>query len=271
MTKVINFKCYFYVLKRFASQVYVKNYTMAVKRLRLGQLPSTNLYLSDLLKENPEIGPVMLTADYQVSGRGQGGHHWHSNPGENLLMSLLLFPAFLSASEQFQLSRLASLALIDTLRGLGIDAVIKWPNDILVNRRKLAGILIENAISGKMLSHTIIGIGLNLNQTEFPVFPVEATSVSLELGLSSECMVVADNLLESLMARYRQLEAGGRARLEGDYLAHLFLLNQPAEFISGGKQFTGIIRGLSDMGELIVEHHGLSRTYAFQEIQVLLE
>ena len=125
----------------------------------------------------------MVSVDYQYAGKGQGDHQWHSRPGENLLMSLLLFPAFLSASDQFYLSRVASLALIDTLKTLKLAPLIKWPNDILVNRRKLAGILIENGITGNKLSHSIIGIGMNLNQTEFPDFPLKATSVALEIRI----------------------------------------------------------------------------------------
>ena len=243
---------------------------MLVKRVSLVQVGSTNLYLSSLLKKKPEIGPVMVVADYQDAGKGQGDHQWHSMPGENLLMSLLLFPAFLSASDQFQLSRVASLALIDTLNSLNLAPHIKWPNDILVNRRKVAGILIENGISGKMLSHTIIGVGLNLNQTGFPQFPLKASSVALESGVFVDRNEITDHLLNSLMARYRQLMNGDTSGLERDYLEHLFLLDQPGEYVSGGERFTGTIRGVSDLGELLVEHDGLIRNYGFQEIQFTL-
>ena len=240
---------------------------MAVKKVGLVQVSSTNRYISDLLKENSGRDQIMVVADYQESGRGQGGHQWHSMPGENLLTSLLLFPAFLSASDQFHLTRVASLALIDTLKILNLAPVIKWPNDILVNRRKIAGILIENEISGLKLSHTIIGIGLNLNQTEFPHFPLEASSVALESGIFCDRMEVRDLLLDSLLERYRQLEEGDKSRLESDYLEKLFLLDQPAEYSCQGKRFTGTIRGISDFGELLVEHQGLTRSYGFQEIQ----
>jgi BirA family transcriptional regulator, biotin operon repressor / biotin---[acetyl-CoA-carboxylase] ligase len=242
---------------------------MAVKRIHLEAVNSTNHYLSDLQKENPGMGEVMVTSDYQHIGKGQGNHQWHSMPGENLLMSLLLFPAFLSASQQFQLSRLASLALIDTLKGLGLSAQIKWPNDILVRGRKVAGILIENGISGKNLSHTIIGIGLNLNQIEFPEFPLEASSVALENGVSCNRNMVMDLVFESLMARYRQLEDGDHPGLEKDYLEHLFMLNRSGEFSSRGERFSGTIRGLSELGELVVEREGKTQAYGFQEISFL--
>ncbi|MFO7671739.1 MAG: biotin--[acetyl-CoA-carboxylase] ligase [Bacteroidales bacterium] len=243
---------------------------MTVKRVNLLRVGSTNHYLSNLLKENPGTGQVLVVADFQDTGKGQGDHQWHSLPGENLLMSLLLFPAFLSASHQFHLSRVASLALVDTLKRLNLAPVIKWPNDILVNNRKIAGILIENGISGKRLSHTIIGIGLNLNQTKFPVFPVEATSVALETGIISDRNSVTGLLLDSILARYHQLEKGNTPDLESDYLEHLFLLNQTGDFTVGGKRVTGIIRGLSDLGELLMEHDAKTRNYGFQEIQYLM-
>ncbi len=242
---------------------------MAVKKVGLDQVDSTNCFLSDLLKEDPNIGKLAVIADYQQSGKGQGDHTWHSMPGENLLMSLLLFPAFLSASEQFHISRVASLALIDTLKGLGLSPLIKWPNDILLHERKVAGILIENGILGRNLSHTIIGTGLNLNQTEFPEFPIEATSVALESGIFSNRNEVTALLLERLESRYRQLEEGDASSLEAEYLEHLFLLDRPGEFSSGSERFTGIIRGLSEPGELLVERDGTSRTFGFQEIQYL--
>jgi len=242
---------------------------MAVKRIHLEAVNSTNAYLSAKLRESPDLGRLLVTADYQDFGKGQGDHQWHSKPGENLLMSLLLHPAFLSASGQFHLSRLASLALIDTLKGFKLSAHIKWPNDILIKGRKVAGILIENGISGKNLSHTIIGIGLNLNQREFPVFPMEASSVVLESGINHSRREVTDSLLESLLFRYRQLEEGRTSNLESDYLEHLYLLNQAAEYSFSEEHFTGTIRGISELGELLVEKDGQIRPYGFREIRFL--
>jgi len=139
---------------------------------------STNTLLFDLLKQQQAEEGTIVIADYQHGGRGLGDHSWISNRGENLLMSLLLFPAFLSASAQFHLSRVASLALCDTLETLGVDPVIKWPNDILTRKGKIAGILIENGISAGAISHTIMGIGLNLNQRSFPDFQVLSEIIS---------------------------------------------------------------------------------------------
>ena len=107
-------------------------------------LTSTSTFLSDLLKHQDLEEGTVVVADYQDAGKGQGEHSWVSARGENLLMSMLLFPAFLSAKWQFHLSRVASLALCDALENLGIDSVIKWPNDILSGKGKIAGISLMN-------------------------------------------------------------------------------------------------------------------------------
>ena len=249
------------------SQEYVKNYTMHLKRIHMGSVGSTNGILSERVKSAPAREEMVVIADYQENGRGQGDHHWHSAPGENLLMSVLLYPAFLSASDQFHLSRVTSLALYDTLKRMKQRPWIKWPNDILVSGRKIAGILIENGVTGLELSHSILGIGLNLNQRQFPDFPVPATSLVLETGNRKDPGEAADWLLEAIEVRYHQLESGSVASLEEEYLEHLYLLDQPGGFISKGVQFTGIIRGVNEYGELLVESEGVTRSYGFQQIQ----
>jgi len=188
-------------------------------------LASTSSFLSDLLKhQNMEEGSVVI-ADYQDAGRGQGEHSWESARGKNLLMSFLLFPAFLSASNQFQLSRVASLALCDALKTLGVETVIKWPNDILTARGKIAGILIEHSITAGTISRTIVGIGLNLNQTFFPSFPIPASSLRLETGKDVNVYEMGELVETCLMSRYQalkegktdQLEKGDRKKLKLDY------------------------------------------------------
>ena len=141
---------------------------MLYKKIRLERVNSTNAWISEALKRGELREEVAIVADYQEEGRGQGDHMWESPVRENLLMSVLLFPAFLAASRQFHLSRVASLAISDLLTSMGLEPEIKWPNDILVKRRKIAGILIENGISGQYLSYSIVGTGLNINQSQFP-------------------------------------------------------------------------------------------------------
>lgn len=168
-------------------------------------------------------------------------------------MSLLLFPAFLSASEQFHLSRVASLALCDTLETLGVEAVIKWPNDILTSSGKIAGILIENGITGGNITHTIMGIGLNLNQSLFPDFQVPATSLTRETGKIVDIGGVGEMVAMDLKRRYHKLKEGYTHQLEKEYLERLYLAGVPSLFKTGDGEFKGTIRGVNDFGELMVE------------------
>jgi len=241
---------------------------MGKRWIKLSNVSSTNSYISALLNQESTIEPIVVLADYQESGKGQGSHAWYSNPGENLLMSLLLFPAFLSASSQFRLSMVASLAITDTLDSLGITVEIKWPNDILTKKGKIAGILIEHGISGKSISYSIIGIGLNLNQLDFPVFPVPATSVALETEGLTIPGDLAEILVSNLETRYNSLEHGESQSIEQNYLEKLYLINRPASFLVNDESFEGEIRGVNEFGELQVEKEGQLLTFRHGEIVV---
>ena len=210
----------------------------------------------------------MVIADYQEAGKGQGANSWHSLKGENLLMSLLLFPAFLSASRQFHLSRVVSVAICDVLESQGVPAMIKWPNDILCSRGKIAGILMEHGISGRSISHTIAGLGLNLNQGEFPEFPQPASSLFLETGRKILPQEFAEILVERIRFSYQNLKDGQEVKLEKEYLDKLFRLGETSRFEAGGVVFNGIIRGVSDFGELLVERDGKTGSYCHGEISL---
>lgn len=237
--------------------------------IRLESAISTNSYISALLKQGKAQEELVVIADYQEEGRGQGNHSWHSDKGQNLLMSMLLFPAFLSASRQFQLSRMVSLAICDVLAEEDVNPVIKWPNDILTGHGKIAGILIENSIIQHQISHTIIGIGMNLNQTSFPEFPVKATSLILERGTPADPREMAEVLVRKIVHRYEQLRNGTGINLEEEYLNGLYLYEQPALFNLRGKKIRGNIQGVNDFGELLVESAGTVKAFGHQEIQII--
>jgi len=231
---------------------------------------STNTSILELMKEQSLQEGTIITTDYQEGGRGLGAHSWQSNRGENLLMSLLLFPAFLSAKWQFHISRVAALALCDVVELLGIDPVIKWPNDILTGKGKIAGILIENGITAGNLSHSVIGIGLNLNQTTFPSFQVPATSVCLETGKRVKVSETGSLVGDHLMRRYQSLKEGHISLLEQAYLERLYQAGVPSMFVSGDDLFEGTIRGVNEFGELMVESGAGIRSYGHGAIKLEL-
>jgi len=233
-------------------------------------LTSTSSFLSDLLKHQELEEGTVVIADYQDAGRGQGEHSWESAHGENLLMSFLLFPAFLSASRQFHLNRAASLALCDALEILGVDCLIKWPNDILTARGKIAGILIEHSITAGNISRTIAGIGLNLNQTVFTSFPIPASSLKLETGNHTDVGELGELVETSLMNRYLALKDGKTDQLEKDYLDRMFKAGVPSVFRAGEEVFEATIVGVNNYGELLLEYQGEIRKFGHGDISMEL-
>jgi BirA family biotin operon repressor/biotin-[acetyl-CoA-carboxylase] ligase len=160
----------------------------------------------------------------------------------------------------------SALALLDLLGDLGFSPLVKWPNDILLGSKKVAGILIENGIRGHKLTHSVMGIGLNVNQVDFPVFPRPATSLRAEGGRVLDVELLASGLEACMLRRYDELKAGGRDRLEQEYLAGLYGLGMDLLFEVGGKQKKGRITGVDEYGQLLVAHGRETCSYAFQEI-----
>src|ERR1035437_6675835 len=138
--------------------------------IEIEKTDSTNSYLSKLLGEKTLFEGTVVITNRQEMGRGQRGTTWESEPNKNLTLSILLHPTFLRPDEQFQLNKAISLGVAGFVVGVlqvDVDVKIKWPNDIYIRNKKVAGILIENSVSGNNLQHSIIGIGINVNQEKF--------------------------------------------------------------------------------------------------------
>ncbi len=207
----------------------------------------------------------------QTAGRGQRGNRWSSRPGENLTFSLVVEPAFLETRRQFLLSECTALALTDTFSAYGVDARIKWTNDIYADDRKIVGVLLEHDLAGDRLARSVIGIGINVNQTDFPDWLPNPTSLALLTGRSHDIMDVFRTFSEKFEARYDTLAGGGAVETEADYNALLYRLGEPAPFrLPGGSPFTGIIRGVRDDGTLLVESEGIVKGYLFREIEFII-
>ena len=224
----------------------------------------------------------VVSAVSQTSGRGQQGNTWSSEPGENLTFSIVLkFPVNslagdmepMMAYDQFVLSAITSLSTVDLLAEHGIQAKIKWPNDVYVGERKICGILIENSIRGEWLSHSIIGIGLNINQRNFDVTLQNPTSMAL-CSYDSPSRFEPEALLEEFMTIFKEYIdrychiRGGYGRLRQLYHAQLWRKDTPARFTDGhSNEFHGLIRGVSDKGCLLVETpEGIIKEFSFKEI-----
>ena len=186
----------------------------------------------------------VVAALEQTSGKGQRCNRWISSPGENLTFSVALkFPISggaatgksglepMHAYDQFVLSEITSLSVVELLAEHGIEAKIKWPNDIYVAEKKICGILIENSLRGEWIQHSIIGIGLNVNQRNFDVTLPNPTSMVLCGGKSLELRPLLEEFMDILKAyldRYGHIR-GGYANLRKMYLSQLWPNDDPAE------------------------------------------
>ena len=216
-------------------------------------------------------GDIIL-AQCQTAGRGQRGHTWESREGENLTFSLLLEPQFLSPSEQFLISECVALGVCDALLHYGIEAQIKWTNDIYIGNRKLAGILIEHKLQGSALARTVAGIGLNVNQKAFSDDLPNPISMAQTTGREFDREEVLQTVATSLMARYEQLREGGARELQADYHQRLYRLGQEHCYaLPDGSRFRGIIRGVEPTGALRIENErGEQLSFLFKEVEFVI-
>ena len=234
--------------------------------IRIPQTASTNSYLLQLSNtENLTEGTVVAT-DRQTQGRGQGDSAWESEPGANLTCSLILYPANVKASRQFLLSKSISLAVRDFVSQFVPEVTVKWPNDVYVGERKIAGILIENFVAGDRLTKSIAGIGLNVNQERFASRAPNPVSLRQLTGKNYPLDDCLKNLHEHVAARYRML-AENTVKLDSDYLLHLFRFAQSCRFCAGGALFEATITGVNNYGMLeMITVDGERKAFGFKEV-----
>jgi BirA family biotin operon repressor/biotin-[acetyl-CoA-carboxylase] ligase len=233
----------------------------------LENLPSTNTYASNLLKKgNPQEGTIIHT-NYQSAGRGQQGNKWESTNGNNLLLSIILYPSFINPSCQFVISMAISLGICDFLSGIISDCCIKWPNDIYVNNDKIAGLLIENSIMGNTIENTIVGIGLNVNQVKFisdAPNPVSLRILTENTYDIEACMI---NLMHDLDKRYCHLSEGNNSGLKDEYISKLYRYNEWFSFYDKNGTFSGRIKSVTDEGRIQIEtKSGSVNEYSYKEV-----
>jgi BirA family biotin operon repressor/biotin-[acetyl-CoA-carboxylase] ligase len=185
-------------------------------------IASTNTCAALLLKkEKPPEGTIIYT-NFQSAGKGQKGNKWVSEDGKNLLLSIILFPDMIRPEKQFCISMAISLGICDFLKGLIPVCKIKWPNDIYAGDDKIAGILIENSIIGSYIESTVAGIGLNINQVNFPAFLPNPVSLKLITGKDHDPYKCLKELAAFLDRRYKQLVSGETAEIKEDsHLKHV--------------------------------------------------
>ena len=238
--------------------------------IKLNSVDSTNNYAAKLLKQTKVPFGTVIMARYQTNGKGQRNGVWDAEGESNLLMSVILDTQFLPIQKVFFLSKVVALALNSSVRQFGIQASIKWPNDLVVNKKKIAGILIENQWIGQRLSSSIIGIGLNINQVFFPK-SYNATSLKL---LTSRFFIIEDILkvvCHNLNQYYNQLIDLKFKKIDLEYHDFLINYNQSANFKLNNEIFTAKVVGVNEDGELLLQlNSGHVKCYKLKEITQLL-
>lgn len=222
--------------------------------IRLQRVDSSNNYARQLLHDKMPIEGTVIIANEQTSGRGQRSNSWVTEADKNLTCSYILRPAFLAAKDQFMLSAAVALAVFDTISELlpKRNIKIKWPNDLLVGKKKIAGILIENSLRGMNLENSIIGIGLNVNQIDFPV-ELNATSIQLESQQNINIDDVLNSLSTQLEKYYLQIREGRFEDVLKSLNNNLFGIRQSLSLIINGTEETVTVVGIHDTGELVLE------------------
>ncbi len=232
---------------------------------------STNTFALEKVKKNDIIDGLIVITDNQESGQGQRGNSWEAQPGKNLTFSLVLKSAFLPIHHRFFLNIITSLAVYQVLDKYGFhNQVVKWPNDILVNKKKVCGILIHNTIHNQNLDWSVIGVGLNVNQVDFEV--EEAVSMAAEMNRNYSLEEVFTGFVQAFEGLYLMLKGGKLAALKERYYEVLYRLNEPALFKNNKQSeiFKGTILGIEPDGMLKVAlPNGTNEVFDVKEISYL--
>ncbi len=231
------------------------------------ELASTNILAAEMPASEWTDRTVVLTWQ-QTQGRGQAANKWESAPHRNISMTVLLKPAHLEASRQFAVSMVIALGCFDFISRYTGNVSIKWPNDIYVGDKKIAGILIEHKITGMYIGHSICGVGININQEYFYSDAPNPVSLFQLLGHTLPLQQALEELLACIDTRYADI--GNYTTLERDFLHHLYRGTGIHRWEDAHGQFQASIAGLDEYGQLrLLDNEGHERLYAFKEVSYL--
>ncbi|MDG2173446.1 MAG: biotin--[acetyl-CoA-carboxylase] ligase [Flavobacteriaceae bacterium] len=239
--------------------------------IKLDAIDSTNNYLKKIILNEGVNDYTVVTAKFQTQGKGQLGTEWESEHSKNLICSVYKKEINIKVQDQFVISALVSLALIKTLRKVNLSNMhIKWPNDIMSDNKKICGILIENIVKENYIKDTVIGIGLNVNQTIFNNLP-NAASIKNLIGTTCSIDEILKDLVKNIKYCFNELDKSSINSIFEKYEDALFRINKPSTFKnSKGEVFSGYIKGVSRSGKLsVMLEDNLVESYDLKEISML--
>lgn len=228
---------------------------------------STNSLLRAWVEKAALPNRSVIVADFQTAGRGQVGNVWESERGKNLTFSLLLYPQALPIKQQFFISQISALSVKETLDSYTDGITIKWPNDIYWNDKKICGMLIENDLSGHNLLRSIIGIGLNLNQSAFMGDAPNPVSLSQILRHEVDREEILCQFLRRFEAYDQRLLQGEKGLIHDRYIKALYRREGYYTYQDAQGRFSARIHGIESTGHLLLQStDGAIRRYAFKEV-----
>ncbi len=242
--------------------------------IELAEATSTNTFLAHFVPQR-ETRLTLVTAEHQTAGRGQRGNTWESTDGQNLLFSIMVRPQSLAATQSFVLSEAMALAIywaVATVLDDDAEVSVKWPNDIYVGKRKIAGILIENDLAGRNISRSILGCGINVNQQRFEFDYVaqdvaEPTSLQLLTHTLHERRDVLAAVMSEFDTLYAAIERGRYGAIHDAYMDVLYRREGYHVYRDEAGVFKARVDSIEPTGHLhLVDEDGRDRRYAFKEV-----
>lgn len=237
--------------------------------ISLPECHSTNDLLMDYARLGKAQEGTIVITDFQTVGKGQRGNQWESEPGANLLFSVLLNPRYLEPKSQFYIGLCMALATVNAVEAFTPPQPkleVKWPNDLYLNDKKLAGILVESSLVGSKVDFVVLGMGLNVRQERFSN-PKATSLLKEQIDLHKEELL--EEILLQLEKELDALERGDLQSILHAYYHRLRWMGEEHEFEAQNNRFLGIIKGIDGQGRLILEVEGQEHIHDIKEIKFL--
>ncbi|WP_065261245.1 bifunctional biotin--[acetyl-CoA-carboxylase] ligase/biotin operon repressor BirA [Pseudomonas bananamidigenes] len=217
-----------------------------------------------------QLAPYLVLAERQIAGRGRRGRKWVSPFAENLYYSLVL--RIDGGMRQLEgLSLVVGLAVMQTLRSVGVSgAGLKWPNDVLVGRKKIAGILLELVGDPADVCHVVMGVGINVNMQATDEVDQQWTSIRLESGRNCDRNNLVVELSRQLQLYLQRHQSGGFTSLRAEWEANHLWQAQSVELTAGAAQVSGVVLGIDNQGALRLKVDGVEKVFSGGELSLRL-
>ena len=239
-----------------------------MKIIKVNATDSTNAFIKRGIRNASIKETTCVWALEQTNGKGQRGTKWMSGTGENLTFSIFFKVPQAIQSTPFAKSMLVALSIFKALNKYSLPQLkIKWPNDIMSANKKIGGILIENTIQNAVLSETVIGIGINVNQENFEGLP-KASSIKNILGISLPLEMLLKQIIAEIENSFTNYHSKDFNTVKNQFETRLFRLKKPSTFVISGEEFPGIIKGVTDEGLLQILHENGLKTYSLKEVEL---